>query len=167
MVGLRPTPDRIRETVFNWLQPYVGGATCLDLFAGTGALGLEAASRGAEKVSLVELNPQAAIQLQTHCQRLEAQQCQIHHQGASDFLTQNQLQYDIIFIDPPYENNFWSTIAQQLIASDSIADDALIYLEYPKQIEMPILPQQWQLMKEKKAGGVNYCLFQNRTEQRA
>jgi 16S rRNA (guanine966-N2)-methyltransferase len=167
LAGLRPTSDRIRETVFNWLQPYVGGASCLDLFAGTGALGLEAASRGAENVTLVELNNKAVAQLKTQCQILNADQCQIHHQAASEFLSLNQLQYDIIFIDPPYQDDCWSDVAQQLIGSNSLAKDALIYLEYPKQIEMPKLPRQWQLMKEKKAGGVNYCLFQNRTEQTA
>jgi 16S rRNA (guanine966-N2)-methyltransferase len=163
--GLRPTSDRIRETVFNWLQPYVGSANCLDLYAGTGALGLEAASRGAERVTLVELNAKAAAQLQSHCQTLSAKQCQVHRQGASDFLNQNQQQYDIIFIDPPYQGDFWSDIAQQLMDTNSVADNALIYVEYPKQIVMPTLPAQWQLMKEKKAGAVNYCLFQNTTSQ--
>jgi 16S rRNA (guanine966-N2)-methyltransferase len=163
--GLRPTSDRIRETVFNWLQPYVGGARCLDLYAGTGALGLEAASRGAEKVSLVEANTQAATQLRIHCRTLEAQHCEIHNQIASDFLNQNKQQYDIVFIDPPYHGGFWSDIAQQLLTANSLAEDALIYLEYPKQIEMPTLPTQWQLIKEKKAGAVNYCLFQNITSQ--
>ena len=90
--GLRPTPDRVRETVFNWLHPHLGQSRCLDLFAGTGALGLEAASRGAEHVSLVELNSKAAMQLGTHCQTLSAEQCEVHNQAASDFLNQNQQQ---------------------------------------------------------------------------
>jgi len=165
LAGLRPTSDRIRETVFNWLQPHLGAANCLDLYAGTGALGLEAASRGAEKVTLVELNAKAATQLQSHCQTLSATQCQVHTQAASDFLEQNQQQYDIVFIDPPYQGNYWSDIAQQLMTNNSLAENALIYLEYPKQVAMPILPTQWQLIKEKKAGAVNYCLFQNITSQ--
>jgi 16S rRNA (guanine966-N2)-methyltransferase len=162
--GLRPTSDRIRETVFNWLQPHLESAICLDLFAGTGALGLEAASRGAKKVTLVELNSKAAAQLVLYCQRLAAQQCQVYNQAASDFLTQNKQRYDIIFIDPPYQGSSWSAITQQLMASNSVADNALIYLEYPKQIEMPALPLQWQLIKEKRAGAVNYCLFKNTVE---
>ena len=162
--GLRPTPDRVRETVFNWLQSHLGQSRCLDLFAGTGALGLEAASRGAEHVSLVELNSKAAMQLRTHCQTLSAEQCEVHNQAATDFLNQNQQQYDIVFIDPPYQSDYWSEVAEQLIATGSLADDALIYLEYPTQLNKPVLPTQWQLIKEKKAGAVNYCLFRNTTE---
>jgi len=162
--GLRPTPDRVRETVFNWLHPHLGQSRCLDLFAGTGALGLEAASRGAEHVSLVELNSKAAMQLGTHCQTLSAEQCEVHNQAASDFLNQNQQQYDIVFIDPPYQSDYWSEVAEQLIATGSLAGDALIYLEYPTQLDKPVLPAQWQLIKEKKAGAVNYCLFRNTTE---
>ena len=162
--GLRPTPDRVRETVFNWLQPHLGQSRCLDLFAGTGALGLEAASRGAGHVSLVELNSKAAMQLRTHCQTLSAEQCEVHLQAATDFLNQHQQQYDIVFIDPPYQSDYWSEVAEQLIATGSLADDALIYLEYPRQFDKPLLPAQWQLIKEKKAGAVNYCLFRNTTE---
>jgi 16S rRNA (guanine966-N2)-methyltransferase len=162
--GLRPTPDRVRETVFNWLQPHLGQSRCLDLFAGTGALGLEAASRGAGHVSLVELNSKAAMQLRTHCQTLSAEQCEVHLQAATDFLNQHQQQYDIVFIDPPYQSDYWSEVAEQLIATGSLADDALIYLEYPRQLDKPLLPAQWQLIKEKKAGAVNYCLFRNTTE---
>ena len=162
--GLRPTPDRVRETVFNWLQPHLGQSRCLDLFAGTGALGLEAASRGAGHVSLVELNSKAAMQLRTHCQTLSAEQCEVHLQAATDFLNQHQQQYDIVFIDPPYQSDYWSEVAEQLIATGSLADYALIYLEYPRQLDKPLLPAQWQLIKEKKAGAVNYCLFRNTTE---
>jgi 16S rRNA (guanine966-N2)-methyltransferase len=163
LAGLRPTSDRIRETLFSWLQPHLGSANCLDLYAGTGALGLEAASRGAGNVTLVELSTKAATQLQSHCQTLNATQCQVHKQSAADFLSQNQQQYDIVFIDPPYQGDYWSDIAQQLMLSNSLAENALIYLEYPKQTALPALPIEWQLIKEKKAGAVNYCLFQNTT----
>jgi len=159
--GLRPTPDRVRETVFNWLQADIGQSHCLDLYAGSGALGLEAASRGAQRVSLVELNSKAAAQLRTHCETLSAQQCEVHNQAAADFLNQNTKQYDIVFIDPPYRDACWSEVAEQLITTDSLAENALIYLEYPTQTERPVLPEQWQLIKEKKAGAVNYCFFQN------
>ena len=162
--GLRPTSNRVRETVFNWLQSHLGQSRCLDLFAGTGALGLEAASRGAEHVSLVELNSKAAMQLRTHCQTLLAEQCEVHNQAVTDFLNQNQQQYDVVFIDPPYQSHYWSEVAEQLIATGSLADDALIYLEYPTQLNKPVLPTQWQLIKEKKAGAVNYCIFRNSTE---
>lgn len=167
LAGLRPTSDRIRETVFNWLQPHLGAAVCLDLYAGTGALGLEAASRGASKVSLVELDAKAAQQLRAHCQLLSAELCHVHNQSAIEFLNQNQQQYDIVFIDPPYQHDCWTEIARQLVQSQSLVDKALIYLEYPARMTKPNLPVQWQLIKEKKAGAVNYCLFQNTTEQTA
>ncbi|MCL4134905.1 UNVERIFIED_CONTAM: hypothetical protein GTU68_023876, partial [Idotea baltica] len=163
-LGLRPTPDRIRETVFNWLQPTIGSATCLDLYAGSGAMGFEAASRGASKVSLVELDGKVAQQLTAHCQLLAAEQCQVHTQAATDFLKQNQHQYNIVFIDPPYQFDYWTGIAEQLVQSKCLAEKALIYLEYPAYIAKPALPAQWHLIKEKKAGAVNYCLFENTTE---
>jgi len=162
--GLRPTSDRIRETLFNWLQPTLGQANCLDLFSGTGALGLEAASRGAQKVTLVELNTKAAEQLRSNCQQLEADNCQVENQDAATFLSGNNEQYDIVFIDPPYQADLWSQIAQQLVSHNSLSVDAVIYLEYPSHISPPSLPAHWQLMKEKKAGAVNYCLFKNTIE---
>lgn len=163
--GLRPTPDRVRETLFNWLQQSLGQANCLDLFSGTGALGLEAASRGAQKVTLVERNSKAAQQLNNHCQQLEADNCHVVNQDAAIFLSRDSEQYDIVFIDPPYQANLWSPLAQQLVSNNSLSANALIYLEYPSHISMPSLPRDWQLMKEKKAGTVNYCLFRNTTEQ--
>jgi len=164
--GLRPTSDRIRETVFNWLQPTLGEAHCLDLFAGSGALGFEAASRGAERVTLVELNAKAVQQLQYNSEQLAADNCQLVHQDAMLFLSTHQEQYDIVFIDPPYQADLWTPIAQQLVLQNSLSANALIYLEYPTDISRPMLPTQWQLMKEKRAGAVNYCLFKNKIEQR-
>ena len=104
------------------------------------------------------------MQLRTHCQTLSAEQCEVNLQAATDFLNQHQQQYDIVFIDPPYQSDYWSDVAEQLIATGSLADDALIYLEYPTQLNKPALPTQWQLIKEKKAGAVNYCIFRNSTE---
>jgi len=159
--GLRPTSDRIRETVFNWLQSEVGNARCLDLYAGTGALGLEAASRGAEQVTLIEANQQAARQLKSHCDVLQATQCEVHAETALAFLAHNDAQYDIVFIDPPYQANAWTEVAEQLVRTGALADKALIYIEYPKSVSKPELPTQWQLLKEKKAGAVNYALYQH------
>lgn len=159
--GLRPTANRIRETLFNWLQTDIGLSHCLDLYAGTGALGLEAASRGAKQVTLLEVNQQAAKQLQTHCDALDAGQCQVINTTAMGFLAQNKQQYDIVFIDPPYQDNAWSEVAQQLMSTQALADQALIYIEYPTAMDTPELPQQWQLLKEKKAGAVQYALYQH------
>ena len=114
--GLRPTPSRVRETLFNWLQFSLSGANCLDLFAGTGALGLEAASRGVEKITLVEFNTGTAEQLSKNCQQLGADNYQLVNKDAVTFLSGDQDQYDIVFIDPPYKLEMWSEIAEQLVS---------------------------------------------------
>ena len=163
--GLRPTPSRVRETLFNWLQFSLSGANCLDLFAGTGALGLEAASRGVEKITLVEFNTGTAEQLSKNCQQLGADNYQLVNKDAVTFLSGDQDQYDIVFIDPPYELGIWSEIAEQLVSQDCLSLNALIYVEYPITAIKPSLPSKWQLIKEKKAGGVNYCLFKNTVGQ--
>lgn len=150
----------MRETLFNWLQDKIGDARCLDLFAGSGALGLEAASRGADSVTMVENHPVASKQLQSHCQSLTATNCRVESKTAQQFLKgSSQQQFDVVFIDPPYKSNLWSEIATQLMAHTVLADNAYIYLECPSKGELPIFPAQWQLMKDKKAGGVRYCLF--------
>ena len=159
--SLRPTPDRIRETLFNWLQNKIRDSRCLDLFSGSGALGLEAASRGASHVDLIELDNQVVRQLQQNCQQLSAEQCQVIQSTAQDFLSVNSQQYDIVFIDPPFQANLWSEIADLLVQKKVLVDNAHIYLECPKKQELPELPQQWQLIKEKTAGDVRYCLFSN------
>jgi 16S rRNA (guanine966-N2)-methyltransferase len=159
--GLRPTPDRVRETVFNWLQPYLGFSHCLDLFAGSGALGFEAASRGAESVIMVEQNNTASQHLQAHSRLLNAQHCQIEAQSAQQFLSTNTAQFDVVFIDPPYQADLWTEIALQLQQTNALADDAVIYIEFPSKSEFPVLPEQWSLLKDKQAGEVHYCLFKN------
>jgi len=157
--GLRPTPDRVRETVFNWLHAYLGYSKCLDLFAGSGALGLEAASRGADHVVMVESNRQASEQLRSHCRQLGADQCQVESKTAQQFLAGNSTQFDIVFIDPPYQADLWTDMARQLVEGNALAENALIYLECPSRGDLPILPSEWQLIKDKKAGEVRYCLF--------
>jgi len=159
--GLRPTPDRVRETVFNWLQPYLGFSNCLDLFAGSGALGFEAASRGAELSVLVEANSQASKQLQANCKVLSAEQCKIEASTAQQFLSNNKQQFDIVFIDPPYQADLWTEIAIQLEQTGALADNAIIYLECSSRGNLPKLPQHWSIFKDKKAGEVRYCLFRN------
>lgn len=159
--GLRPTPDRVRETVFNWLQLVIGNSRCLDLFSGSGALGFEAASRGAESVTMVELDVSATKQLRENKSLLAAEHCQIENKTAQQFIASNSQQYDIVFIDPPYQADLWSEIAQQLVEKNTLVDNAHIYLECSSKGELPALPNHWQLMKDKKAGEVRYCLFLN------
>jgi 16S rRNA (guanine966-N2)-methyltransferase len=158
--GLRPTGDRVRETLFNWLQPYLPGSRCLDCFAGSGALGLEAASRGAEYVTMVEANSKAARQLKAHCDTLQAQNCHVLTQPAEQALAELTTPFDIVFLDPPFQADLWTTTAEQLVSSTLLEEGALIYVEYPRRMAMPQLPEQWQQLKEKQAGEVNYALFQ-------
>ena len=157
--GLRPTSDRIRETVFNWLAPIITESRCLDLFAGSGALGFEAASRGAASVVMVEADARAYQQLKQHQQLLTAQQCELYLAQAQTVLAQLTGQFDVVFIDPPYQAQLWTNIAQQLTRQQLLRHEARIYLEYPRQQGMPALPESWVLLREKRAGDVVYCLF--------
>lgn len=159
LAGLRPTSDRTRETLFNWLQPKLGGAQCLDLFAGSGALGFEAASRGAEKVVMVESNRQAAAQLTANLELLSATQCEMINTTAENFLAKPATPFDIVFIDPPFDANLWMETITLLNAQMWLAPAAQIYLEAPKRLDLADLPESWTLTREKMAGAVRYCLF--------
>ncbi|MFW5450072.1 MAG: 16S rRNA (guanine(966)-N(2))-methyltransferase RsmD [Methylophagaceae bacterium] len=157
--GLRPTPDRVRETLFNWLQSDIGDAQCLDLFAGSGALGFEAASRGADSVTMIESNPEARLQLKLNSGILSADNCRVKNMTAQQFLAANSTQYDIVFIDPPYQAELWQAIIDQLVETSTLKDGAKIYLECSSKKDLPHYPHYWQLIKDKKAGEVRYCLF--------
>lgn len=132
----------------------------MDLFAGSGALGLEAASRGAGEVVLVETDRSAYQLLQSNLTVLNASQCQIFHGRAEQFLASQKQAFDVVFIDPPYQSNMWTQIAQLLTEQALLNDGARIYLEYPRRQDMPDLPSSWHLLREKKAGDVKYCLFE-------
>ncbi len=155
--GLRPTPDRVRETLFNWLMPVIEGARCLDLFAGTGALGIEALSRGAAQVDFVETDMRLAPLLRENLMRLK-QTARVHRRDALQFLAATDARYDIVFLDPPFGAGLWSVAAQALEAHDRLQADALIYVESPAQ-EIPVLPVNWPLHREGRAGAVRYALY--------
>jgi 16S rRNA (guanine966-N2)-methyltransferase len=155
--GLRPTPDRVRETLFNWLMPVIQGARCLDLFAGTGALGIEALSRGAAQVDFVETDAQLAALLRDNLMRLK-QTAFVHRRDAIQFLVATDSRYDIVFIDPPFTAGLWTAAAQALEEHDRVATGALIYVESPAQ-EIPELPSHWDVHREGRAGGVRYALY--------
>lgn len=159
LVDLRPTPDRVRETLFNWLQPYIGGARCLDAFAGSGVLGFEAASRGATNVVLLELAPAAVAALTANQQNLTATNCQILAQDALAFIANTDQQFDIVFLDPPYRADLWQQAAESLEQQGCLLAHSVIYLECPAKQSLPYLPANWQLIKDKSAGEVRYCLF--------
>tara|TARA_R110000751_G_scaffold66696_1_gene136128 strand:+ start:459 stop:1049 length:591 start_codon:yes stop_codon:yes gene_type:complete len=158
--GLRPTTDRVKETVFNWLMPYIQDANCLDCFAGSGGLGFEAISRGASAVTLVELNKLAAQLLKDNKALLKADNIQVIQQNALDFLHSNQQSYSLVFIDPPFRKGLAQQTAQ-LLSEKGLTDDALIYVEMETDHNTQIMPSHWQLLKEKVAGQVVYRLYQN------
>jgi 16S rRNA (guanine966-N2)-methyltransferase len=157
MPGLRPTGDRIRETLFNWLQPVIEGARCLDLFAGSGVLGMEAASRGAARVVMVEQAAAVVRQLERNRQQLSLDQVSIVRADALQFLEQSPTPFDIVFLDPPFDNNLLAPVCQRL-TQGWLADGARIYLEEDVSREFPVLPEDWQWLKQKRAGQVRYGL---------
>jgi len=155
--GLRPTPDRVRETLFNWLMPVIGGAQCLDLFAGTGALGIEALSRGAGAVDFVETDARLADCLRANLLRLK-QPAQVHRADAAQFLASGNVRYDIVFLDPPFSAELWTPVAQALLAHGRLKDDAWLYVESPAQTALG-LPADFTLHREGRAGAVRYALY--------
>jgi len=157
--GLRPTTDRVKETVFNWLTPYIPSAHCLDCYAGAGSLGFEALSRGAEQVTLIELNKAAAKQLQVNKLLLNSGNIEVKHGDVLAFLKEKSDQtFDIVFIDPPFHQNLVSQTTQ-LLAQGWLSKQALVYVETEIEAEQ-LLPDNWQLLKEKIAGQVAYRLYQ-------
>lgn len=159
--GLRPTGDRIRETLFNWLAPYLPESHCLDLFAGSGALGFEALSRGAQSAIMVEANPQAAQQLKLNADQLKTQQLTVLCDHAEQFLRQApNTAFDIVFIDPPFDLQLWNPILALLTEQTWLAPNALIYVETPLNTPLDI-PQQWRCIKQKSAGQVQFALYQS------
>jgi 16S rRNA (guanine966-N2)-methyltransferase len=155
--GLRPTGDRIRETLFNWLQPFIEGARCLDLFAGSGALGLEAASRGASKVVMLDTAMAVIRQLTENKRLLGLDQVSIIRADALQWLEQDAIPFDIVFLDPPFVGNLLEPLCQRLNMG-WLADGAHIYLEDVASRDMPTLPEGWELLKQKSAGQVHYGL---------
>jgi 16S rRNA (guanine966-N2)-methyltransferase len=158
--GLRPTGDRIRETLFNWLAPEIQGSRCLDLFAGSGALGIEALSRGAEISVLVERDAKAAAQLKANLDILKAEQGRVVNADALGLLQKGNTDapYHIIFIDPPFQLKLWQAVIEALEAGNWLADNATIYIESGRDDEYHP-PINWQLHRDKHAGAVSYCLF--------
>jgi 16S rRNA (guanine966-N2)-methyltransferase len=157
--GLRPTSDRVRETLFNWLAPLLPGATCLDLFAGTGALGLEALSRDAAEVDMVELSQVAKQQLQQNLATLplqENQQVHVHNMSCFDWLRQTNKTYDVVFLDPPFALSLMDDVLVLLQEASLLRAGSLIYIEQPKPLANLSLPEHWHLHRQKKAGQVHY-----------
>jgi len=158
--GLRPTGDRIRETLFNWLDPYITGARCADLFAGSGALGLEALSRGAEHCDFVDCESAALAHVRNHLRAFEALgRSSCHSVSTQQFLQVAGAPYDVVFIDPPFRLQLVETICAALVQKQLLREDALVYVEMGATEPPPGVPSTWSLYREKVSGGVVYRLF--------
>jgi 16S rRNA (guanine966-N2)-methyltransferase len=159
MPALRPTPDRVRETLFNWLQHSLEGTRCLDLFAGSGALGLEALSRGAAEVVFVEQFPAASRSLQEQLTRLGgAGKGRVMEMGAARFLRSAPKPFDVVFLDPPFGTDALAEYIPMLDGGDWLKVGGLVYLENERTAGAPTLPDHWELLKSKSAGEVGYHL---------
>ena len=158
--GLRPTAERLRETLFNWLAPTIEGAHGLDLFAGTGALGIEALSRGAASLTFVESSPGVAALLQRNLAKLDADNAEIVRGDALEYLADYRGRpFDIIFVDPPFADDMLADACAALHASEAIAAGTRVYLEDARSRALPSLPENWRIEKERTAGNVRYALL--------
>ena len=159
--GLRPTGDRVRETLFNWLAADIAGARCLDLFAGSGALCFEALSRGAASCTAIEQHPEAVQQLSDNRALLEAENLIVVGADSQQYLQQNRPQkgYHIVFIDPPFDKQLHSAICAAVNSPDWLVPGATIYCELPAADNSFTAPANWQQRREKVAGEVKYCLY--------
>lgn len=152
--GLRPTPDRVRETLFNWLGQTLYGRTCLDLFAGSGALGFEAASRGAEKVVMVESNNAVYRVLRGNIAKLACTNIAAYCQDGLEFVFRDLQRYDVIFLDPPYQSKCLPRLLE--ILPQRLNENGLVYAESGTAI---VVTPPWQVVKSGKAGQVHYQLL--------
>lgn len=160
--GLRPTGDRIRETLFNWLAPDIQGANCLDLFAGSGALGLEALSRGAASSLLVERDNRAAAQLKANLELLKAEGGKVLQMDALGYLSapaeSPKPPFDVVFIDPPFQLSLWQVVIDLLEQQQLLSEGAAIYIESGLD-DQYLVPANWRLHRDKTSGSVHYRLF--------
>lgn len=158
--GLRPTPDRIRETVFNWLMPYLDGANCLDAFAGSGALGFEALSRGAKAVTMLDNNNKVIQQLGESAKQLNAEEITLINSAVSTDTCQLALApFDIVFLDPPYRKNLVPSALRWLMANNYVRSGSVIYVEMESPLEQLDLPDQWSLLRSKHTATIYYGLL--------
>ena len=156
--GLRPTPDRVRETLFNWLMWDIQGAKVLDLCAGSGALSFEALSRGAKHVVMIEPHPEQVKFLRQNIGLLKVEHAQVLAMTAQQALKSLNESFDVVFLDPPYSLNLWQELAE--LVNPLLSEKALIYVEADRDLNSLNLPSNWQLIKATKAGVVRAGLFQ-------
>ena len=163
--GLRPTGDRSRETLFNWLQPWIVAADCVDLFAGTGALGFEAASRGAASVLMIEKHPQALAVLRQSIEQLQAEQVNLLAGGAMSLIEDFKPDsFDLVFVDPPFDSNLGGLVFERLDKNDCVRRGGFIYIESPAAKVIPPLPG-WSVWREQQLGEVCMQLFRKKIQE--
>lgn len=155
---LRPTSNRLRESLFNVLQFDIKGAKCLDAFAGSGALGIEALSRGAEETIFIEKDLKAYQQLQKTLQGLKTTHAKLIHQDTCAFLESCQQKFDVIFIDPPFQLDLWKECIERITQKQLLNPQGLIYLESPSPIHLN--PEEWSVRKHNKMGDVYYAIYE-------
>lgn len=161
--GVRPTPARTRETLFNWLNVYLAGADCLDLFAGSGALGLEALSRGAGSATLVDHTPALAQALKANLQLLKSDRGEVLCQDVEAYLGRRQRPaFDIVFMDPPFRQGWLEKLLPLLADQQWVRPGGWVYIEHESDRTTPPPPPGWHLHRQKTAGQVTYCLFRVR-----
>ncbi|PCJ45834.1 MAG: 16S rRNA (guanine(966)-N(2))-methyltransferase RsmD [Moraxellaceae bacterium] len=161
--GLRPTQDRVRETLFNWLSQDIDGALCLDVFAGSGALGLEALSRGAKQVQFIEKCPAAARQIQQHLDTLKCSKGKVNQADALQYLSAPATNpMHVIFLDPPFNQQLLGPCCDSLINQGYSQSDTLIYVEAEPSLDLSLLPSQWQLIKDKSHSSKHILLYRHR-----
>lgn len=165
--GLRPTADRVRETLFNWLQADIPGAHCLDLFAGSGALGIEALSRGADHCTFVDSNAGLLRGIGSVLETLGgSSQAACHPQSAEGFLARCQTRFDVVFLDPPFTDDLLSATCRQLEESPALGEHSLIYIESAHAVSMAALPARWQPLRQKTTGALHYALYSSGQQDR-
>ncbi len=164
--GLRPTGDRCRETLFNWLQPWIMAADCADLFAGTGALGFEAASRGAASVLMIEKHPLVRKKIRQTIEQLQADQIKLLAGGAlallSDFSADS---FDLVFVDPPFDSNLSETVLARLTDQNCVKRGGFIYLESPASVCLTA-PEGWSVWRDQRQGEIRMQLFRRPGERK-
>jgi 16S rRNA (guanine966-N2)-methyltransferase len=158
---VRPTPDRVRETLFNWLAPMIEGARCLDLYAGSGALGLEALSRGAAAVTFVDNSPVVARQLKESLALLGCEQGEVVCMDVTGFLEGPAARFDVVFLDPPYHRGWLAPMVVRLVERGWLAPGAAVYLEHEAEAAAPPLPAGWRYARDAAAGRVRYHLVRH------
>ncbi|HEY9120935.1 MAG TPA: 16S rRNA (guanine(966)-N(2))-methyltransferase RsmD [Marinobacter sp.] len=158
--GVRPTPARTRETLFNWLSFHLAGSLCLDLFAGSGALGLEALSRGAGATVFVDHTPELAQALRSNLRLLKSNKGEVVCQNVDTYLAQPPAKpFDILFMDPPFRQGWLEKLFPMIADNGWVKPGSWIYVEHESELPTPTPPANWTLHKQKTAGQVTYCLF--------